>query len=51
MSFGQPIFLLTLLLLPIMLGLFLWAQRRRARYAVKFTNIEVLAGVVGSSRP
>jgi Ca-activated chloride channel family protein len=50
MSFGQPLFLLTLLLLPIMLGLFLLAQRRRARYAVKFTNMDVLAGVVSSTR-
>jgi len=47
MSFGQPLFLLTLLVIPLVVGLFLLTQRRRARYAVTFTNIDVLASVVG----
>ncbi len=47
MSFGHPLLLLTLLVLPLTwLGRRL-AERRRMRYAVRFTNVEVLAGVVG----
>ena len=51
MSFAQPLFLLTLLVVPLVAGLYLLVQRRRARYAVKFTNIDVLASVVASRRP
>jgi Ca-activated chloride channel homolog len=51
MSFGQPFFLLTLLVLPIMAGLYLFAQQRQARYAVRFTNLDVLAAVVRERRP
>jgi len=51
MSFGNPLLLLTLLVIPLVVGLYLLAQRRRARYAVTFTNIDVLASVVGRSRP
>ena len=50
MSFGQPLFLLTLLAIPLVVGLYLLSQRRRARYAVTFTNVDVLAAVVGRSR-
>ena len=49
MSFQWPLLLLTLLLLPLVLGLFLALERRRARYAVRFTNLEVLAEVVSRS--
>jgi Ca-activated chloride channel family protein len=51
MSFGSPLLLLTLLVIPLVVGLYLLAQRRRARYAVTFTNMDVLASVVGRSRP
>jgi Ca-activated chloride channel family protein len=46
-----PLALLALLIVPLA-GLAYWAiERRRARYAVHYTNIEVLAGVVaGKSR-
>ena len=47
MSFGQPLFLLTLLVVPLLAGLYWLSQRRRARYAVTFTNVHVLASVVG----
>jgi Ca-activated chloride channel family protein len=47
MSFGHPLMLLTLLVLPIAAGVYLWLQRRRARYAMTFTNMEVLASVAG----
>jgi Ca-activated chloride channel homolog len=49
MSFQQPWFLLALLDVPLAIGLYLLAERRRQRYAVRFTNLEVLAAVVGGS--
>jgi Ca-activated chloride channel homolog len=45
MSFDRPIWLLALLLLPAAVGLYLLAERRRMRYALRFTNMDVLAGV------
>jgi Ca-activated chloride channel family protein len=47
LSFQSPLLLLTLLAVPVAIGLYLLAERRRMRYAIKFTNLEVLAGVVG----
>ena len=47
MSFERPWLLLTLLLVVGAVALWLLAERRRARYAVRFTNLEVLASVVG----
>ena len=45
MSFERPLLLLALLAVPVAVGLYLLAERRRARYAVTFTNLEVLAAV------
>jgi Ca-activated chloride channel family protein len=45
MSFGHPLLLLTLLLLPLFVLAYLLVERRRARYAVTFTNLDVLASV------
>jgi Ca-activated chloride channel family protein len=47
MSFGHPYLLLTLLVVPLAIGLYMLAQRRRMRYAVTFTNLDVLASVAG----
>ncbi|HEV3403418.1 MAG TPA: VWA domain-containing protein [Gaiellaceae bacterium] len=47
MSFDQPYLLLTLLVLPLAVGLYLLAERRRMRYAVHFPNLDVLAAVAG----
>jgi Ca-activated chloride channel family protein len=47
MSFLWPLALLSLLLVPLALGAYFLAQRRRARYAVRYTNIDVLASVAG----
>jgi Ca-activated chloride channel family protein len=44
-SFGHPLLLLTLLAVPAAIGAFWLAERRRMRYAVRFTNLDVLAGV------
>jgi Ca-activated chloride channel homolog len=48
MTFGHPLLLLTLLVLPIVWLGRLLVERRRTRYAVRFTNVEVLAGVAGT---
>ncbi len=47
MSFAHPLLLLALLALPAAVGLYLLAERRRMRYAVRFTNLDVLAAVAG----
>ena len=46
MSFQSPWMLLGLLVLAAFVGLWLWAEKRRARYAVRYTNLDVLATVV-----
>jgi Ca-activated chloride channel family protein len=50
MSFGSPYLLLTLLVLPLVVALYLLAERRRMRYAVRYTNVSVLAQVAGGGR-
>jgi Ca-activated chloride channel family protein len=49
-SFASPWLLLMLLLVPATLALALWLDRRRARYAVAFTNLDLLASVAGTHR-
>lgn len=46
MSFGQPLLLLALLVLPLAVIARLLLERRRMRYAVRFTNVDVLATIV-----
>ncbi len=45
MEFREPLLLLGLALVPIALVAYVVAQRRRRRYAVRYTNIDVLASV------
>jgi Ca-activated chloride channel family protein len=45
-SFEAPVWLLTLLVVPLALAGYLVVEKRRARYAVSFTNVGVLAAVV-----
>ncbi|HET7743119.1 MAG TPA: VWA domain-containing protein [Gaiellaceae bacterium] len=47
MSFERPWLLLSLLVLASAVGLWLLAERRRARYAIRYTNLDVLASVAG----
>jgi len=47
-TFGHPLLLLLLLVLPLAWVGRRYVERRRMRYAVRFTNVEVLAGVVGA---
>lgn len=49
MSFQSPLLLFSLLALPLAVGLHYLARRRRVRYAIRFTNLEVLAQVAGGS--
>jgi Ca-activated chloride channel family protein len=46
MTFERPYLLLSLLLVAAALGVWVLAERRRMRYAVRFTNLDVLASVV-----
>jgi Ca-activated chloride channel homolog len=46
MRFEWPWLLTSLALLPALVALYVHWQRRRARYAVRFTNLELLAAVV-----
>lgn len=47
MTFERPLLLLTLLAVPLAVALYVLAERRRMRYAIRFTNLDVLASVVG----
>ena len=49
MTFSHPLLLLTLLVVPLALVLYTLAARRRMRYAVRYTNVDVLALVVAAS--
>ena len=51
MSFDSPLALLALLVVPVALAGYALVLRRRTRYALRFTNLEVLGGVVGSTPP
>jgi Ca-activated chloride channel family protein len=48
MSFLSPWLLLGLLLLPVAVGAWVLAERRRQRYAVRYSNLDVLAAVAPS---
>ena len=45
MTFGSPLMLLSLLVVPLAVLLYWLAQRRRMEYAVRYTNVDVLASV------
>jgi Ca-activated chloride channel homolog len=47
MSFLSPYMLLTLLVVPAAVVVAVLVDRRRSRYPLAFTNLELLAGVVG----
>ncbi len=46
MTFADPILLLGLLVVPAALVLYRILQRRRSRYAVRFTNVDLLGNLV-----
>ncbi len=49
MNVEWPGFLWALLLVPVAVAAYLLGQRRRTRYAVRFTNLDLLANVVSRS--
>ena len=51
MTFGHPLLLLTLLIVPLALLLYKLLERRQMRYAVRYTNVDLLALVAASGRP
>jgi Ca-activated chloride channel homolog len=50
-SFGSPYLLLLLLLVPVVAVAAVKLDRRRSRYAVAFTNLELLAAIAPARRP
>ena len=46
MTFADPLLLLGLLLVPAALIAYRLVQRRRSRYAVRFTNVDLLGNLV-----
>jgi Ca-activated chloride channel family protein len=49
MDFQWPLLLWTLASVPVLIGLYVLAQRRRYRHAARFTNVDLLADVVPST--
>jgi Ca-activated chloride channel homolog len=49
MTFASPELLVALLLVPLAIAAYLFVQRRRARYAVAFTNVDLLSNLVPRS--
>ena len=49
MRLTDPLFLLLLLLIPAAVAGYVWLERRRSRYAIHFTNIDVLASAAEGS--
>src|SRR5918997_1700266 len=50
MSFREPLLLVGLALLPLAVAAYVAAQRRRRRFAVRYTNVELIAGIARASR-
>jgi Ca-activated chloride channel homolog len=48
-SFQAPLLLGLLALVPLAAGIYVWSQRRARKFAVRYTNVAVLAGVAGRS--
>ncbi len=49
MSFQAPLLLGLLALVPLAAAAYVWSQRRARKFAVRYTNVAVLAGVAGRS--
>lgn len=49
MSFEAPLLLLSLVVVPVALAVYLLLQRGPSRYAVRYSNLDVLASVAGGS--
>ena len=49
MSFQAPLLLAVLAVIPLVAVVYVLAQRRRRRFAVRYTNVDLLASVAGRS--
>src|SRR5919199_1108936 len=49
MSFQAPLLLASLAVVPLVAAAYVLAQRRRRRFAVRYTNVDLLAAVAGRS--
>ena len=49
MGFREPLVLIGLGLLPLAVAAYVAAQQRRRRFAVRYTNVDILASVAGAS--
>ncbi|MGH2583945.1 MAG: VWA domain-containing protein [Dehalococcoidia bacterium] len=47
MTFIWPQALLALLLVPVLVGVYIWIQRRRSRYAVRFASVAMVRQAIG----
>jgi len=48
MHFQWPLALVLLLLLPVIAGLYVWMQKRRRRYALRYASVSLVAQAVGT---
>jgi Ca-activated chloride channel family protein len=48
-SFQAPLLLGLLALVPLAAAVYVWSQRRARKFAVRYTNVDILAGVAGRS--
>src|SRR4051794_16888401 len=49
MTFREPLALVGLALLPLAIAAYVAVQHRRRRFAIRYTNVDLLASVAGSS--
>ena len=49
MSFREPLALVGLALLPLAIAAYVAAQHRRRKFAIRYTNVDLLASVAGAS--
>lgn len=47
MTFLWPVFLWSLLLIPVLIALYVWAQRRRQKYALQFATLSLVRQAAG----
>ena len=50
MRFGWPLALTALVAVPVLLALYLWAQRRRRPAAIQYSNVALVRAAVGARK-